>query len=88
MDREGPHGAGGARPPAPVAEDAAEPADRGILDALENSVPLSNNELTRRAQIFAQKILSEIAPRNTTLGKSLPLPAKLRQLLTSILSRE
>ncbi len=77
----------------PIAHDRlfssiASSKSKKILDALENSVPLSNNELTRRAQIFAQKILSEIAPRNTTLGKSLPLPAKLRQLLTSILSRE
>ncbi|MHB0896969.1 MAG: hypothetical protein ACYC1A_05395 [Spirochaetales bacterium] len=59
-----------------------------ILDALEASTPLSTNELTRRAQVFAQKVLSEIAPRNKTLGKSLPLPAKVRELLTSILSRE
>jgi len=77
----------------PIAHDRlfsciASSKSKKILDALENSVPLSNNELTRRAQIFAQKILSEIAPRNKTLGKSLPLPAKLRQLLTSILSRE
>jgi len=59
-----------------------------ILDALESSAPLSTIELTRKAQLFAQKVLSEIAPRNKALGKPLPLPSKVRILLTSILSRE
>ena len=77
----------------PIAHDrlfssVASSKSKKILDALEASVPLSTNELTRRAQIFAQKVLSEIAPRTKTLGKSLPLPAKVRQLLTAILSRE
>ncbi|HWR13140.1 MAG TPA: hypothetical protein VN445_15050 [Rectinemataceae bacterium] len=77
----------------PIAHDrlfssVASSKSKKILDALESSTPLSNNELTRRAQIFAQKVLSEIAPRSKTLGKSLPLPARLRQLLTAILSRE
>ena len=77
----------------PIAHDRlfssiASNKSKKILDALEASTQLSTNELTRRAQIFAQKVLSEIAPRNKTLGKSLPLPAKVRDLLTSILSRE
>ena len=77
----------------PIAHDrlfssVASSKGKKILDALEAASPLSTNELTRRAQIFAQKVLSEIAPRNKTLGRSLPLPAKLRELLTSILSRE
>jgi hypothetical protein len=77
----------------PIAHDrlfscVASSKSKKILDALEASAPLSTNELTRRAQVFAQKVLSEIAPKNKTLGKSLPLPAMIRQLLTSILSRE
>jgi len=77
----------------PIAHDrlfscVASSKGKKILDALEASAPLGENELTRKAQIFAQKVLSEIAPRNKTLGKSLPLPAKVRQLLTAILSRE
>lgn len=61
---------------------------RRILDALDKAAPLSSDELTRAAQIFAQRILSVIAPRTKTLGKPLPLPVKLRQLLSAILSRE
>jgi len=77
----------------PIAHDrlfssVASSKGKKILDALEAASPLSTNELTRRAQIFAQKVLSEIAPRSKTLGKSLPLPARVRELLTSILSRE
>jgi hypothetical protein len=77
----------------PIAHDrlfscVASGRSKKILDALEASSPLSTNELTRRAQIFAQKVLAEIAPRGKTLGASLQLSAKLRQLLTSILSRE
>lgn len=59
-----------------------------ILDALESSVPLSSNDVTRKAQLFAQRVLSEFAPRNKALGKPLPLPSKVRLLLTSILGRE
>lgn len=77
----------------PIAHDrlfscVASGRSKKILDALEASSPLSTNELTRRAQIFAQKVLAEIAPHGKTLGASLQLSAKLRQLLTSILSRE
>jgi hypothetical protein len=59
-----------------------------ILDALEASAPLNTNELTRLAQTFAQKVLAEIAPKSKTLGRSFPLPARVRQLLSAILSRE
>jgi hypothetical protein len=59
-----------------------------ILDALEASTALNSNELTRRAQTFAQKVLAEIAPKSKTLGRSFPLPARVRQLLSAILSRE
>ena len=61
---------------------------RKVLDALEKAVPLSNNELTRSAQIFAQRVLAEIAPKVKPFGKSLSLPARIRQVLSSILSRE
>ncbi|MCX7027350.1 MAG: hypothetical protein NT061_07705 [Spirochaetes bacterium] len=59
-----------------------------ILDALEAASPLSAVELTRSAQLFAQKVLAELVPKTKSLGKALPLPAKLRQALTAILSRE
>ncbi len=61
---------------------------RKVLDALERAVPLSNIELTRSAQIFAQRVLAEIAPKTKPFGKSLTLPARIRQVLSSILSRE
>jgi hypothetical protein len=61
---------------------------RKVLDALERAVPLSNIELTRNAQIFAQRVLAEIAPKARPFGKSLSLPARIRQVLSSILSRE
>ncbi|MCE1194955.1 hypothetical protein LWX53_00435 [bacterium] len=61
---------------------------RKVLDALERAVPLSNIELTRSAQLFAQRVLAELAPKTKPFGKSLSLPARLRQILTSILSRE
>jgi hypothetical protein len=77
----------------PIAHDRlfsslASSKGKKVLDALESSIPLSTIELTRKAQLFAQKILSEIAPKNKALGKPLPLPSKVRILLTSILSRE
>lgn len=77
----------------PIAHDrlfscVASSRSKKILDALEASVPLSGNELTRRAQMFAQKVLSEFTPRKKPLGKTLPLPASIRQILSSILSRE
>ncbi len=77
----------------PIAHDrlfSCLPGARGkrILDALENAIPLATPELTRKAQIFAQRVLSEIAPRGGTFGRPLTLPAKVRELLSSILSRE
>lgn len=77
----------------PIAHDRlfssiASSRGKKILDILESSDPLSANDLTRIAQLFAQKILSEIAPRNKALGNPLPLPSKVRILLTSILRRE
>ncbi|PKL75614.1 MAG: hypothetical protein CVV27_14470 [Candidatus Melainabacteria bacterium HGW-Melainabacteria-1] len=77
----------------PIAHDRlfssmASSRSKKILDAIEASAPLSGNELTRRAQMFAQKVLSEFTPRKKPLGKTLPLPAAIRQILTSILSRE
>ena len=77
----------------PIAHDRlfssmASSRSKKVLDALEASAPLSGNELTRRAQMFAQKVLSEFTPRNKPLGKTLPLPATIRQILSSILSRE
>lgn len=66
------------------------PQNRGkrILDALEEASPLGVVELTRNAQLFAQKILAELVPKTKSLGKAVPLPANLRQVLTAILSRE
>lgn len=77
----------------PIAHDrlfSCLPGARGkrILDALESAIPLGTPELTRKAQIFAQRVLSEIAPRGASYGKPLTLPAKVRDLLSSILSRE
>jgi len=78
----------------PIAHDrlfSCAPSSRSkkILNALEASQALSLNELTRRAQIFAQKVLSELAPKvRQSSAKSLQLSASLRQHLTSILSRE
>lgn len=77
----------------PIAHDrlfSCLPGVRGkrILDALENAIPLATPELTRKAQIFAQRVLAEIAPKGKTFGKHLTLPAKVRELLSSILSRE
>ncbi|MGB4586832.1 MAG: hypothetical protein WBH66_07290 [Rectinemataceae bacterium] len=77
----------------PIAHDRlfssmASSRSKKVLDALEASAPLSGNELTRKAQMFAQKVLSEFTPRKKTLGKTLPLPATIRQILSSILSRE
>jgi hypothetical protein len=77
----------------PIAHDrlfSCLPGARGkrILDALESAVPLATPELTRKAQIFAQRVLSEIAPKGTSFRKPLTLPAKVRDLLSSILSRE
>lgn len=77
----------------PIAHDRlfssiASSRGKRILDILESSTPLSPIDLTRIAQLFAQKILSEIAPRNKALGNPLPLPSKVRILLTSILRRE
>ncbi len=78
----------------PIAHDrlfSCAPSSRSkkILNALEAAFPLSLNELTRRAQIFAQKVLSELAPRTRRgAARSLQLSASLRQHLTSILSRE
>jgi Mg/Co/Ni transporter MgtE len=78
----------------PIAHDrlfSCAPSSRSkkILNALEAAQTLSLNELTRRAQIFAQKVLSELAPRNRRgAARSLQLSASLRQHLTSILSRE
>ena len=59
-----------------------------LLDALEAASPLSTPELTRKAQAFAQRVLSEIAPRGKVLGGTLQMSARLRQALTAILSRE
>ncbi len=78
----------------PIAHDrlfssAASSRSKKILNALESASPLSLNELTRNAQIFAQKVLSELSPKNRRVsGRSLQLSAELRQHLTSILSRE
>ncbi|MEW6548331.1 MAG: hypothetical protein AB1407_02610 [Spirochaetota bacterium] len=77
----------------PIAHDrlfSCVTSNRGkkILDALEASSPLGVNELTRRAQMFAQKVLAEIAPKSKALGKALPIPARVRHLLSAILSRE
>lgn len=77
----------------PVAHDRlfssiAASREKKILDALETSVPQNSIDLTREAQLFAQKILSTVSPHNKSLGKPLALPTKVRQLLTSILSRE
>jgi hypothetical protein len=77
----------------PVAHDrlfASVPPNRSkrILDALEEASPLGSIELTRCAQLFAQKVLAEFVPRAKPLGKAIPLPARLRELLTAILSRE
>jgi hypothetical protein len=78
----------------PIAHDrlfSCAPSSRSkkILNALEAATPLSLNELTRRAQIFAQKVLSELAPKTRHgAARSLQLSASLRQHLTSILSRE
>lgn len=78
----------------PIAHDrlfSCAPSSRSkkILNALEATQMLSLNELTRRAQLFAQKVLSELAPKTRRgAARSLQLPASLRQHLTSILSRE
>jgi hypothetical protein len=77
----------------PVAHDrlfASVPPNRSkrILDALEEAAPLGSIELTRCAQLFAQKVLAELVPRAKPLGKAVPLPARLREVLTAILSRE
>jgi hypothetical protein len=77
----------------PIAHDrlfSSVTSNRGkkILDALEASSPLSPNELTRQAQIFAQRVLAEVAPKSKALGRALPIPARVRQLLSAILSRE
>jgi hypothetical protein len=77
----------------PLAHDrilSSIPQNRGkrILDALEEASPLGAVELTRNAQLFAQKVLAELVPRTKSLGKAVPLPANLRQVLTAILSRE
>ena len=77
----------------PVAHDrlfSSVPPSRSkrILDALEEAVPLGAVELTRSAQLFAQKVLAELVPRAKPLGKAVPLPARLREVLTAILSRE
>ena len=79
----------------PIAHDrlfSCAPSSRSkkILNALEVAQALSLNEITRRAQIFAQKVLSELTPKTSKrgAGRSLQLSASLRQNLTSILSRE
>lgn len=59
-----------------------------VLNALEISVPAANVDLVRKAQLFAQNILAAVAPRNREPGKKLQLPLNIRNLLTSILSRE
>jgi len=63
-----------------------------VLQALEDSNPLGQVELVRKAQLFAQKILGELAPRGKGggkgAGKILPLQAKVRELLSAILSRD
>jgi len=66
----------------------AQGRGKKILNALEAASPLGTIELTRNAQIFAQKVLSELVPKVKSPGKAFPLPTKLRQLLTAILSRE
>jgi hypothetical protein len=59
-----------------------------VIDALESSAPLDDISLLREAQIFAQRVLSFFAPHRNDLGKPLSLTSKVRQLLSSILSRE
>ncbi|HEY9055183.1 MAG TPA: hypothetical protein VIO60_10240 [Rectinemataceae bacterium] len=67
-----------------------------VLQALEDSDPLGPVELVRKAQLFAQKILGELAPKGKSMGKggakgtgkALPLQARVRELLSAILSRD
>lgn len=62
--------------------------EKKVLDAIEGSAPLNQVELTRTAQLFAQKVLSTVSPHSKSLQKPLELPTKVRQLLSSILGRE
>lgn len=62
--------------------------EKKILDAIEASTPINQVELTRTAQFFAQKVLSTVSPHSKSLRTPLVLPTKVRQLLSSILSRE
>ncbi|MEN6477107.1 MAG: hypothetical protein ABFC75_03855 [Rectinema sp.] len=59
-----------------------------VINALDAAQPLGSFELTREAQVFAQKILAAAVPKGKTRGKTIPLPAKVRRLLSSILGRE
>ncbi|MCE5256386.1 MAG: hypothetical protein LLF89_06005 [Spirochaetaceae bacterium] len=62
--------------------------EKKVLDVIESSAPLNQVELTRNAQLFAQKILSTVSPHSKSVQKPLVLPTKVRQLLSSILGRE
>ena len=62
--------------------------ERRIINALEDMEQPGVLELTREAQAFAQKVLATLAPRGVTPGRRIPVPAKVRALLSALLARE
>ena len=59
-----------------------------IINALEDMDQMGIHELTREAQSFAQRVLTAFAPRGVTRGRQIPVPAKVRSLLSALLARE
>lgn len=59
-----------------------------IINALEDMDQMGIHELTREAQSFAQRVLAAFAPRGVTRGRQIPVPAKVRSLLSALLARE
>jgi hypothetical protein len=63
-----------------------------VLDTLGGSEPLGGFEILRAAQAFCQAVLASVSPKSRggpdRKPATLPLPARVRSLLSAILGRE